>query len=72
MESTVSVDADTVYLKLKGARERLCVAQMGDTLDDLDRMLLEEAVLRIDEVATKRCEQWSRFDRPLDPGITDE
>jgi hypothetical protein len=39
---------------------------MGESLDALDRRLLDEAVLRIDEVGVKRCDQWSRFDQPGD------
>lgn len=53
------MDTDLLYLKLKGARERLCEAQ---TLLDLpDAELLDGAIDRIDLVA---CDlpQWSKYD----------
>jgi hypothetical protein len=56
-------DDDQPYLDLKGARERLCRAQMhvpGHWISDLD------TVIRIiDEVGSAVCPvQWSRFDQP--------
>lgn len=51
---------DELYLRLLGAREALCLAQM--LLDDPeDRRLLDEAVARIDAVGVA-LPQWSRFD----------
>lgn len=62
--------ADDLYLKLKGARERLCVAQMSPECDELDRRLLGEAITNIDNVGA-RLPQWSRFDYPDDSEAAD-
>ncbi len=51
---------DALYLKLKGAREALCVAQMH-VEDDSERRALDKAVQAIDYVGS-RLPQWSRFD----------
>lgn len=52
---------DVLYLKLKGARESLCLAQMHVT-DDSERRALDKAVQAIDYVGSQ-LPQWSRFDR---------
>lgn len=57
-----TTDTDTLYLRLKGAREKLCVAQtlaprawqsdvLGGAIDAIDRVGAE-------------LPQWSRFDQP--------
>ena len=50
--------ADTLYLKLHGAREALCVAQMLLDEDRTGRALLGMAVARIDAVGST-LPQWS-------------
>jgi hypothetical protein len=57
----VDDDFDKLYLRLHGAREKLCVAQ-SLCLDSGDAALLGEAVARIDEVGCK-LPQWSEHDR---------
>lgn len=55
---------DALYLKLKGAREKLCVAQMHATAPH--RKLLQEALDLIDIVGSS-LPQWSRYDQPTIP-----
>lgn len=66
--STYTGEDDELYLKLKGARERLCVCQ---TLvgSDAHRRLLQEALDRIDLVGAL-TPQWSRHDLPTLPDPT--
>lgn len=52
---------DDAYLALKGARERLCRAQL--LVPNHWRSTLDEAVAKIDEVGST-LSQWSRFDQP--------
>jgi hypothetical protein len=52
---------DALYLKLKGARERLCLAQMLIT-EDSDRRALQTALDAIDFVGVQ-LPQWSEHDR---------
>lgn len=52
---------DTAYLKLKGARERLCVAQVHVAAPH--RRLLDDAIALIDIVGSS-CPQWSQYDQP--------
>jgi hypothetical protein len=54
---------DELYLALKGARERLCRVESGHGLTVDDGYLLDAAISLIDQVATRRCPQWSRHDR---------
>ena len=52
---------DKAYLLLKGAREKLCLAQMevpAAAASDLER-----AIQRIDSVGSRTCPAWSRHDR---------
>lgn len=58
-----TTDTDTLYLRLKGARERLCVAQ---TLAPRawQSEVLGGAIVAIDRVGAE-LPQWSRFDQPL-------
>ena len=57
---------DQLYLRLKGAREKLCVAQtlIGEVGEwATGREELQEALDRIDAVGARLCpKQWSRFD----------
>lgn len=56
-------DSDRTYLDLKGARERLCRAQMH--VPDHWRSDLDTAVRIIDEVGSATCpQQWSVHDQP--------
>ena len=60
-------DRDTAYLKLKGAREKLCVAQMH--VPQHWRSDLDSAIAIIDNVGSSVCpQQWSRHDQPEYPG----
>jgi len=53
---------DNLYLKLHGARERLCVAQM--LVPDNYKPCLELAINQIDRCGAELVpEVWSRFDR---------
>lgn len=55
--------ADRLYLDLKGARERLCRAQMA--VPAHWRSDLQAALDHIDLTGSAVCpEQWSRFDQP--------
>lgn len=57
---------DRVYLDLKGARERLCRAQVD--IPAYWRSDLDQAVSLIDLVGSSQCPaQWSRFDQPEYP-----
>lgn len=58
-------DTDALYLRLKGAREKLCLAQM-ECDDDVDRAFLGKAIDNIDRVGAANCPQWSRFDQPVE------
>lgn len=60
--STPSEREDALYLKLHGARESLCLAQMH-CIDPVDTAALGKAVDAIDFVGSQ-LPQWSRFDRP--------
>ncbi len=69
-------DADRLYLNLKGAREKLCLAQTllpsthagGGTRA---RGNLDRAIRLIDTVGAEWCpDQWSRFDQPA-PTVVD-
>lgn len=51
-------DTDQAYLKLKGAREKLCLAQMHLSDAD-DRQEIERAIQRIDSVGSRCCPAWS-------------
>lgn len=57
---------DELYLRLLGAREKLCQAQV--LLPEVGRKhyakALDRAVDEIDRVGTFHCPQWSRFDVP--------
>lgn len=59
---------DDLYLKLKGARERLCVAQtaLGQGVGPGPRAssALQEALDRIDQVGAF-LPQWSKCDMPI-------
>lgn len=56
---------DDLYLCLKGAREKLCVAQvaLGQIGDPRHARYLQEALDRIDRVGAF-LPQWSKFDLP--------
>lgn len=54
-------ELDQLYLHLKGARERLCLAQML-CVNAGDSRSLGEAVVHIDSVGSL-LPQWSKFDR---------
>ena len=55
--------ADRLYLDLKGARERLCRAQM--VVPAHWRSDLQAALDHVDEAGSALCpRQWSRFDQP--------
>lgn len=54
--------SDELYLHLKGAREKLCLAEMLIPVGPR-RGRLGDAFRAIDEVGTELCPQWSRFDR---------
>lgn len=56
---------DALYLKLKGARERLCIAQ-SLTRDPTDIAALGKAIDAVDFVGSQ-LPQWSRFDHPPVP-----
>lgn len=56
-----------LYLNLKGAYERLCVASM-QVDDDVDRAFLQQALDAIGNVGKTNCPQWSRFDVPEKKG----
>ena len=59
-------EPDAAYLNLKGARERLCRAQMH--VPDHWRRSLDEAVHLIDEVGSSIAPaQWSVYDQPEYP-----
>ena len=64
------MDADAVdelYLRLLGAREKLCAADVllpTDSRGLLHRRVLGDAVALIDRVASYHCPQWSKFDMP--------
>lgn len=53
---------DEAYLKLKSARESLCLAQMH-LPDADDRQEIERAIQRIDSVGTRSCVAWSVHDQ---------
>lgn len=53
---------DELYLRLKGAREKLCRAQVL-CADDTDRAALGKACDAIDYVGSQ-LPQWSKFDLP--------
>lgn len=55
------MSGDEAYLKLKGARENLCLAQMH-LVDADDRQEIERAIQRIDSVGSRCCEAWSVYD----------
>lgn len=58
--------ADRLYLDLKGARERLCRAQMH--VQPGHRQELQEALDLIDRLGVFYAPaQWSRFDEPDAP-----
>lgn len=55
--------SDRLYLDLKGARERLCRAQVA--MPSHWRSDLDSAVAIIDNVGSSLCpDQWSRYDQP--------
>ncbi len=56
---------DALYLRLKGAREKLCLAQMQCDSSG-DRTIVQSAIDRIDLVGCT-LPQWSRFDMPDGP-----
>ncbi len=58
-------DTDTLYLRLKGAREKLCLAQMA-TDSSGDRLIIQSAIDRIDLVGCQ-LPQWSKYDVPVGP-----
>jgi hypothetical protein len=54
---------DRLYLNLKGARERLCLAQM--LVPPHWSSDLQAALDHIDQCGSALCpQQWSRFDQP--------
>lgn len=60
---------DELYLRLKGAREKLCQAQtlLPEVANRHHRRALGFAIREIDRVAVFHCPQWSRFDVPEMP-----
>lgn len=58
--------SDEMYLDLKGARERLCRAQVRLNTS-AHREALGRAISEIDRVGVYWCPQWSRFDLPTVP-----
>lgn len=59
----MSDSRDEAYLKLKGARERLCIAQMHVPQHWVSD--LSQAIRIIDECGSAVAPaQWSRFDQP--------
>lgn len=65
MSGGIEVKKNELYLKLKGAREKLCVAQMH-VIDPTDSDALGKAIDAIDYVGSQ-LPQWSRFDHPPVP-----
>lgn len=63
MASTEHAPSDRLYIDLKGARERLCRAQMDVAAHW--RTDVQTALDIVDQVGSSQCpEQWSRFDQP--------
>lgn len=60
----LATPAHRLYLDLKGARERVCRAQVHFVTETSPRIRLQDAVDAIDQVASIRCPQWSADDMP--------
>jgi phenylalanyl-tRNA synthetase beta subunit len=61
----MSDEQDRLHLDLKGARERLCRAQVH--VPSYWRNDLQEALDIIDNVGSSTCAQWSIHDQPEYP-----
>lgn len=63
--------SDELYLRLKGAREKLCRAQvlLPEVARNSHGKALGRAIREIDRVAVFHCPQWSRFDVPEMPEL---
>jgi hypothetical protein len=64
----ILADDDRFYLALKGARERLCIAQTAVT-QPMHRDELQTVLDLVDRLGAYYCgDRWSKFDMPPTPG----